>query len=388
MDKPAIEETIEQEIKKSISNIRVPNIAVIGRTGVGKSTLINAVFGIEVARTGAGFAVTQDFDRYPPEGSDEIYPIIIYDSAGYESGKDQEFVKKVFDFLEQKQAKDIEDQIHIVWYVLNAASARVEYFDRDIINKINELNIPAILVLSQCDRATEKEIKGIEEALDSFQLKKILSRIQVSASPLKIRGKPICEPFGLTELVNQTIEQLPEIYTEAVIRAQIVDLKAKRELSWQYILTAASAAFAVGFIPIPITSPLTLITSQAALWVAIASIYGYKKIGKNLGISFGAKRSLLNILSLASLDLIRMFVPLIGAVSGAATATYIVLFGSVYASAFEKLSKAHLDGSETEAVIKFLREAIKEEFVKYSDVNIHAPHSREKIKDIFFERDR
>jgi predicted GTPase len=40
------------------------NILVIGKTGVGKSTLINAIFGEETAKTGAGFPVTQYFEKY------------------------------------------------------------------------------------------------------------------------------------------------------------------------------------------------------------------------------------------------------------------------------------------------------------------------------------
>ena len=35
------------------------NLAIFGKTGVGKSTLINAIFGEEVARTGIGEPVTQ-----------------------------------------------------------------------------------------------------------------------------------------------------------------------------------------------------------------------------------------------------------------------------------------------------------------------------------------
>jgi predicted GTPase len=125
--------SFEEEIKRIVKEIKSPNIAVIGRTGVGKSTLINAVFGVEVAKVGAGLPVSKGFVRYPRD-PDEKSPVVLYDSAGYESNKESEFVESTLSFLEDLRRKGIEEQVHLVWYVVNASSARFEYFDRDIIN--------------------------------------------------------------------------------------------------------------------------------------------------------------------------------------------------------------------------------------------------------------
>jgi predicted GTPase len=40
------------------------NLAIFGKTGVGKSTLVNAIFGENVAATGIGEPVTQDSHLY------------------------------------------------------------------------------------------------------------------------------------------------------------------------------------------------------------------------------------------------------------------------------------------------------------------------------------
>jgi len=59
------------------------NIINIGKTGVGKSTIINAVFGKkEMAKTGIGTPVTQYSKPYSIPDS----PITIYDTKGLETG--------------------------------------------------------------------------------------------------------------------------------------------------------------------------------------------------------------------------------------------------------------------------------------------------------------
>ena len=57
------------------------NVLVIGNSGVGKSTLINAVFGEEVAKTGWGTTgTTKELEIY----ESEKIPFRIIDSVGFE----------------------------------------------------------------------------------------------------------------------------------------------------------------------------------------------------------------------------------------------------------------------------------------------------------------
>ena len=68
------------------------------RLGSGKSSLINAIFGLELAAADVGAPVTQGFSLFEPEGK----PFRIYDSKGAEMGARQalEFVAEVESFLE------------------------------------------------------------------------------------------------------------------------------------------------------------------------------------------------------------------------------------------------------------------------------------------------
>ena len=56
------------------------NLAVIGGTGVGKSSLINAVFGRELAKVGKGLPVTRGVQYYSDDS------LGIWDIEGFEIG--------------------------------------------------------------------------------------------------------------------------------------------------------------------------------------------------------------------------------------------------------------------------------------------------------------
>ncbi|WP_270803703.1 MULTISPECIES: GTPase [unclassified Aeromonas] len=58
----------------------IANILIAGKTGVGKSTLINTVFQGRLASTGQGKPITQSTKKITKEG----VPISIYDTKGLE----------------------------------------------------------------------------------------------------------------------------------------------------------------------------------------------------------------------------------------------------------------------------------------------------------------
>ena len=110
-------------ISEKVQNLKTLNIIVAGKTGVGKSTLINAVFKDNLANTGMGKPVTTHMRRISKKG----IPLAIYDTRGFELGKEvqAEVKKEVINTISKGLAtKDINKTIHCIWYCINTASTR------------------------------------------------------------------------------------------------------------------------------------------------------------------------------------------------------------------------------------------------------------------------
>jgi predicted GTPase/uncharacterized protein (DUF697 family) len=379
---------LRKDLEETLENLKSPNIAVIGRTGAGKSSLINAVFGSELAKTGAGFPVSSTFVRYPSPGNfDETSPVVLYDSAGYEVEKSDQFINDIFCFLDERKSKGVDEQIHLIWYVVSAGSKRFEPFDATILNKFVLHKIPVVIVLSQADIAKPAELAKMEETLRSYEHQYQLNPFEIvkmSAAPM------IGEQFGVKEIVSKTIEFLPNLYTEAFIIRQIADLESKRKVAVSYIKLAASACFTIAFIPVPLTTPIAAVTSQGILITKIAALYGHKEwieiLDKTGSVTVATLAATITTSALDVTGFIsNLFTGFFGGfiantLSGSVAATFVTILGLTYTSVFEKMSKKDLSGSGRKEIEELIKKTFKEEFRKISSsVKIRTP---EDIKNI------
>ena len=262
-------------ITEKFKNLKTLNIIVAGKTGVGKSTLINAVFRDKLAETGMGKPVTDHMRKIVKKG----VPLAIYDTRGIELGKNiQEEVKKeVIDTISHGlAAKDINEAIHCIWYCINTASNRIEPEEIEWIKELTKDNqitqVPIIVVLTQSfskKKADEMRKILINENLDVIQV------IPVLAEDYEIEDLGTAKAYGLDVLIKVMGEALPEELIDTLQNVQIASLEEKKRHAQAAVATAAVAAAGEGAAPIPFSDCALMIPTQLGMIASITVIFGF-----------------------------------------------------------------------------------------------------------------
>lgn len=248
---------------------------MVGKSGVGKSTLINSIFRGNLVETGIGRPVTKSIRKIEKEG----FPLAIYDTPGFElSGQQQSSVKdQIMDLInEGLRSKDINNTIHCIWYCVNVFGNRT-FDDTELqwLRNLTESNkvtrVPIIVVLTQAiDRDRAAEMKQMIEK-ENLDIKKV---VPVLAQDLSINREYVAKAYGLDRLIDIMSAVLPNELQDTLQNLQKVSLESKKYASQAVIATAVAASFGEGFAPIPFSDAALLVPTQVSMIAGITAIFG------------------------------------------------------------------------------------------------------------------
>ncbi|MFT4294311.1 MAG: 50S ribosome-binding GTPase [Micropruina sp.] len=259
------------EFDKQAAEIGRFNLAIFGKTGVGKSTLINAIFGRSVAATGIGEPVTRDSHLY----LDTRGTLGLIDTRGLEIGRDDaELIKEVSKYVKQMRSKPVGEQIHVAWYCVRGMDRRFEEVEATFIRTLHELGIPVLVVFTQVPmREGQYHPDAVELArqIEAKQLPIVGGRpFMTYAMRDQFTGQP---PYGLMDVLQATFRVVPEAVHGALAAAQTIDLEAKAKAAQRHIGATVAAAGAAAAVPIPFSSAALLVPLQLAMMARIAHLY-------------------------------------------------------------------------------------------------------------------
>lgn len=186
------------------------NILIVGHTGVGKSTLINAIFGKELAETGCEKPITQEMKEYTCEG----IPISLIDTKGIEVNDCKLNLNNIENYIIKKhQNYEPHDFIHAAW-ICDVDSFKLYDEVKDLNLILTKYNIPFILVIlkSYCIQDEQKK-KNIYRK----ELPKVKEIIHVRTLEHKYEDGSILRPKNIKELIKLTNDILPESMESAYI---------------------------------------------------------------------------------------------------------------------------------------------------------------------------
>jgi GTP-binding protein EngB required for normal cell division len=236
----------EEEIINKIEERRMTaryNVVIVGQTGVGKSELINYLYGYTVAKSGVGKPVTQN-GFHPIDLTINGLPVRIFDSWGIEVATYDQWIKELESELKDRGLEQSADKwFHSVYYCINAGCSRIQEADIAIIRKFQSSSYNVNIILTKADSISDEQITEFSD-----EIRKELGNIAVipvCSVTRSGRGGTI-HPFGKSEVETQAYcdfysslsKRLPErceLVIDEHIRNWATEQRfyVKSNLSWQ-----------------------------------------------------------------------------------------------------------------------------------------------------------
>ena len=249
-------------IDEAIEKIGQVNIIIAGKTGVGKSTLVNAVFKGNLAETGVGKPVTQTMKEYSKEGE----TVHIFDTKGLELGNYRTIITELKSEIEKrKQLGDMKKQIHLAWFCIGNDGKRIEDAEIEFVNELSK-EIPVVVVLT----------KTLDTDLEFYNYVK--NECTTATNVFRVLALPYETPigtipaFGLDALIDHTYEIVPDIAKMALAASQKVNESVTKKAVDKIIAVAASSAAAIGATPIPFSDAVLLAPVQIGMIASISKV--------------------------------------------------------------------------------------------------------------------
>lgn len=195
-------------------------VSLVGRTNVGKSTLLNALVKEKVAITANKVQTTRTAIKAIL--NDDNYQIIITDTPGIHKPRTklgETMINTAFTMF---------SEVDVIMFLIEATSNEIGRGDRRILDKIKESNKPCILIINKIDLVRkDKLLKLIDIYKNEYNFEAV---ILISA----------IKEDGIQEIIDELVKILPEgpkyyaddEYTDQTIRQMAEEIIREKALKF------------------------------------------------------------------------------------------------------------------------------------------------------------
>jgi GTP-binding protein EngB required for normal cell division len=193
------------------------NILIAGKSGVGKSTLVNAIFGQELAAVGQGRPVTRGLSEVSVTGQ----PITLIDSEGFELDRFDAIREGQEAYIQERQAKpDPHDHIHLAWVCFAEGARRIEEVEsRYVAFLAGHMPVIAVITKATADQGFRDTVAQlVPEVREIIRVRSITETMDEGL---------VLPTKGLDQLIQATCGLIPEAHRLAFASCQRLDLNLK-----------------------------------------------------------------------------------------------------------------------------------------------------------------
>ena len=352
------------------------NVLVIGNSGVGKSTLINAFLDEDeiAARVGWGISgTTSTLEIYPAKK----VPFQLIDTIGFEPSflKRAKAIKAVKKWSKESAKEGNEDrQINAIWFCIDGTSRKLfpEAFKN--LSKATKMweSVPVIVVITKSysipERAENVQMVHNAFAQQKRYAKNLKAVIPVVAQTYTLNDTAFAPPEGIMELIDATNAVLPEGMKAAEKDIASFKLKRKRAMAQSVITASTAAGGAVGAIPLPFADAAILVPVESGLVTALRKIYGIpdgddaqKIMDTILEVGTASIAAKAAISALKAIPGVNLAGEVINAIVAAAI---VAAIGEGSAFVFEKVYLGEMSAKDVDAIRDFMEQKLDNEFVR------------------------
>lgn len=250
------------------------NVLVIGNSGVGKSTLINAVLGEDTekkAPTSIGISgTTKELEIFE---SEEI-PFRVIDTIGFEPSffKRNAAVNAVKRWSKESAKEGGENKkVNVIWFCVEGTSSKLFPDAIKSLSKATSFweSVPVIVVITKSYSMPDRK-QNIQMVHNAFAAQKKYSKnlkavVPVVAETFILNDTAFAAPEGISELIEITNSVMPEGIRAAEKDISRFKLQRKRALAQSVVAASVAGGTVAGAAPLPIADAAPLPIADAAV---------------------------------------------------------------------------------------------------------------------------